>query len=159
LIYGNALTRISKLLRSSGAVNKENIMSVKDSFIKKKVAKNFNDDGETSYKFKNELGSIMEIDVPSNGGLMTGTYRSKVGSPNNSNSLTGFTSPSGNIVSFTVNYKQEGSIAAWVGQTIWNSSSNLWEIHTLWHLVEPKPPADMWDDTYAGCDIFTQVTL
>jgi hypothetical protein len=98
----------------------------------------------------------MEIDVPSNGGLMTGTYRSKVGSQNNSNSLTGFTSPSGNIISFTVNYTQEGSIAAWAGQTIWNSSSNLWEIHTLWHLVEHTPPNNRWDDTYAGCDIFTQ---
>ncbi len=119
-------------------------------FLKKKAVKQFAEGGKKSYEFKNELGSIMTMEFPNGGGLATGTYKSGVSDPD-VYPLTGFVS--GNVVAFTVNFTKEGSISAWAGQAVWNSR---WEIHTLWHLVEPTSPADRWEDTYAGADIFTQ---
>ncbi len=127
-------------------------MSIKESFTRKKVAKIFTAENQVSYKFRNELGSIMSMEFPVGGGLVTGTYKSGVSDPN-TYPLTGFVS--GNVVTFTVNFTKEGSISAWAGQAVFNS---VWEIHTLWHLVEPTAPADMWEDTFAGSDVFTQVT-
>lgn len=132
-------------------------MSVKELFRKKKAAKIFADANQGEYKFNNELKSEITMEFPDGGGLMRGKYKSGVGvsGDKNGNILTGFVS--GNIVSFTVNFTQEKSVAAWAGQAIWNSLDSIWEIHTLWHLVEPTSPADVWDDIQAGSDIFAQV--
>ena len=130
-------------------------MGITESFTRKKVAKVFTDENQTTYKFKNELGSIMSIESPAGGGLITGTYTSGVSDPK-TYPLTGFVS--GNVIAFTVSFTQEGSISAWAGQAVFNEVKSVWEIHTLWHLVEPTAPADMWEDTFAGSDIFKQVT-
>ena len=66
-------------------------MSVKEFFLKKKVAKSFVEEVEISYKFENELGSIMTMEFPNGGGLVTGSYKSGVSDPN-SYPLTGFVS-------------------------------------------------------------------
>lgn len=133
----------------------EYIMSTKELFTKKKVAKLFTAEAAVSYKFKNELGSVLNMSFPQGGGLVTGTYTSGVSDPVTS-ALTGFVS--GNVVTFTADFTNVGSISAWAGQAVYNATSKLWEIHTLWHLVEPTKPADLWEDTYAGSDLFTQVT-
>jgi hypothetical protein len=125
---------------------------MKELFRRKKVAKVFVEENQLDYKFKNELGSIMTMEFANSGGLITGTYKSGV-VDSNTYALTGFVS--GNVVTFTVDFTEEGSIAAWAGQAVFNS---VWEIHTLWHLVEPTASADMWEDTYTGSNIFTQVT-
>ncbi|WP_415396312.1 avidin/streptavidin family protein [Sulfurimonas sp. CS5] len=130
-------------------------MSIKDSFLKKKAVKTFTDESQMSYEFKNELGSIMTIEFPNGGGLVTGTYKSGV-NDTTTYPLTGFVSS--NIITFTVSFTNDGSISAWAGQAIWNASTSVWEIHTLWHLVEPTSPSDMWESTLAGSDIFTQIT-
>ena len=137
-------------------------MITQEFFQKNKVAKNFVDalemnqsvPGTMNYKFKNELGSQMTIEFRNGGGLMTGTYKSGVSDPN-TYPLTGYVS--GNVIAFIVNFTKYGSICAWAGQAIWNQNTGLWEIPTLWHLVEPTPPSDSWEDTYAGSNIFTQI--
>ena len=148
-----------KIIRNQRVANKENIMSVKECFIKKKVAKNFINGERTSFKFQDEFVSKMAIKFPKDGGLVTGTYTSWDKGSNVWNSekypLTGFVS--GNVLTFTVSFPEKGSIAVWAGQTIWGPSNNLWELHTLWYLTEPTEPENAWEDTLAGCNIFTGV--
>lgn len=129
-------------------------MSVKETLTKKKSAKNFTADGKSDFTFKNELGSTMTLSVDATSGLLTGKYQSGVKDPNEY-PLTGFLS--GNVVSFSVSFLKEGSVGGWSGQFVWNESTELWEIHTLCYLVVPTAPADMWEDTYADNNLFTQV--
>ena len=128
-------------------------MNIKETFAKKKIAKLFTAESEMTYTFKNELGSIMKMEIPYGGGLITGTYTSGVSDPN-TYPLTGYVV--GNCVTFTVGYTNEGSTCAWAGQAIYNTDG-LWEIPTLWHLVVPNVDEETWDDTYAGSDLFVQV--
>jgi Avidin family len=99
-------------------------------------------------KWVNELGSIMTIQTVATNDLVTGTYVTNVGcGAGKTRNLTGWYNKG--AFTFTVNFAECDSIAAWAGQVAIGLSP---KIIALWHLVLSGPPK--WDGTYAGTDTF-----
>jgi len=98
----------------------------------------------------NELGSVMTIQSVAANGLVTGTYVTNVGcGAGKVRSLTGWYNTG--AFTFTVNFDDCASIAAWAGQV---DSSQPPKITALWHLVLSGPPR--WNGIYAGTDTFVR---
>jgi len=112
--------------------------------------------GKKSYVFdgrwKNELGSTMKLKV--SGQKITGSYKtakSSDGGPLPPHPLIGFIDK--NLISFVVNWKDEDSITAWVGQMISKD-----EIFTMWQMTKEvdDPAQDYWESILVGSDSFTR---
>ncbi|MCF4167058.1 avidin/streptavidin family protein [Zavarzinia compransoris] len=100
----------------------------------------------------NELGSIAFISQ--NVTMLAGTYQSAVseGGGTTLGDLTGFAS--GNLIAFTVRWRDFQAITAWVGQLVPNAPQ--YTIKTLWQMTNQVTPGDEWASINAGADIFTR---
>jgi hypothetical protein len=93
-----------------------------------------------------------------NQGLVSGKYRTGVGSPKPTEEfdLTGFCS--GDLIVFTVNFGRYGSLTAWAGQVAGEPPNE--RIQTLWHLAknveDPDEPKQLWAGILAGADTFAR---
>lgn len=96
--------------------------------------------------WKNELGSLMTVNVNSSGTL-SGTYTTAVGcGAGKARALIGYCN--GYAVTFSVNWQECASTTAWSG-TYSNQT-----LTTLWQLVLAQQPA--WNSIIAGTDTFVQ---
>jgi len=108
-------------------------------------------------KWVNELGSQMDLKV-TNAGEVDGTYETAVGAPGKTESfdLRGFAT--GDMLSFTVNFGDYGSLTSWVGQHTDEGQGAV--IKTIWILarnVEDKDePTQLWGAVLTGYDNFTR---
>lgn len=106
-------------------------------------------------KWRNELLSEMDLVVDEIGSV-TGKYRTGVGSPSpiQEFDLVGFAS--GDLLSFTVNFGQFGSLTSWVGQHTVEAGGE--KIQTMWLLAknveDSIEPASLWGAVLTGADIF-----
>ena len=107
--------------------------------------------------WKNELESEMNLTVDAQGNV-SGKYRTGVGAPGpvEEFSLVGFAS--GDLLSFTVNFGDYGSLTSWAGQHTVESGLEI--IKTLWLLArnvkDPDEPANLWGAVMTGCNNFTR---
>lgn len=105
--------------------------------------------------WRNELKSDMELTVD-NAGAVTGTYRTGVGVPGATEEfdLVGFAS--GDLLSFTANFGQYGSLTSWVGQHTMAGGAE--RIRSLWLLARNVADADedkqLWGAVLTGADTF-----
>ncbi len=105
----------------------------------------------------NELGSKMHFNLAGPNGEITGWYETAVGvkNPKKRYPLVGW--GKGDIISFTVNFEDDGGLTVWAGhlQSVDQSQA---EIKTLWYLAEegknPEDPSQDWSQTLAGADTF-----
>ncbi|MCV6639657.1 avidin/streptavidin family protein [Candidatus Albibeggiatoa sp. nov. NOAA] len=114
-------------------------------------------------KWRNKLSSEMIITVEK--GIVSGIYQTVVGEPSHNCEefpLSGFVN--GHLISFIVDWKQYGSITAWVGQHIIDINGNNERIETMWHLVknigEEGKEADSnsyWNAFLSGSDVFSKI--
>ena len=108
-----------------------------------------------SGKWRNELQSEMDL-VVDTAGSVTGTYRTGVGSPSpvEEFDLVGFAS--GDLLSFTVNFGQYGSLTSWAGQHTVQAGAE--RIKTMWLLAknveDAGEPASLWGAVLTGSDTF-----
>jgi hypothetical protein len=106
--------------------------------------------------WKNELGSQMDLAI--NGTQVTGTYSTAVGGPNPTDKFPVIGFVNGDIIGFTVNWGDEGSITCWVGEFI--TKAGVEKIETMWHLVENVDRTgqtnNAWAAFLAGSDTFTR---
>jgi len=108
-------------------------------------------------KWRNELHSEMEIVVDS-AGSVTGTYRTGVGSPSSTEEfdLVGFAS--GDLLSFTVNFGEYGSLTSWAGQHTIEGGAE--RIKTMWLLAknveDANEPASLWGAVLTGANTFSR---
>jgi hypothetical protein len=105
--------------------------------------------------WKNELDSEMHLIVDGKG-LLSGKYKTGVGAPRPTEEfeLVGFAS--GDLISFTANFGDYGSLTAWVGQQAIEGGQEV--IKTLWHLErnvpDPAEPENLWGAIITGADTF-----
>ncbi|KAF7295673.1 Avidin family protein [Mycena indigotica] len=111
----------------------------------------------------NELGSVMSLTADENGGL-TGTYNSAVGDAEFEYVLTGrfdTTPPDGEGVSlgwavaWKNGYRDANSTTTWSGQFYPGDTADDNTIVTQWLLTSSTTPANNWDSTAIGNDLFT----
>ena len=107
--------------------------------------------------WKNELKSEMTLNVDAQGNV-SGKYRTGVGAPGpiEEFSLVGFASD--DLLSFTVNFGDHGSLTSWSGQhTVENGAET---IKTLWLLArnikDLDEPAELWGAVMSGYNNFTR---
>jgi hypothetical protein len=106
-------------------------------------------------RWRNRLGSVMELAV-GEGDVVTGTYRSGVGTahPDGSFPLTGYALA--DAVVFCVDFRPHGSVAAWTGHHVATGDGD--RLVTLWHLAQPMSGAHgvsgLWQGVLAGADDF-----
>ena len=106
-------------------------------------------------KWRNELHSEMDL-VVDTAGSVTGTYRTGVGSPSpvEEFDLVGFASA--DLLSFTVNFGQYGSLTSWAGQHTVQGGAE--RIKTMWLLAknveDANEPASLWGAVLTGADTF-----
>jgi hypothetical protein len=106
--------------------------------------------------WRNQLNSDMEI--VQTGEEIRGSYRTEVGAPGNSVRfpLVGFAT--GDLIAFSVNFGEYGSLTGWTGQH--TVRGNQEEIQTLWHLArnvtDPDEPDQLWSGILAGADTFVR---
>jgi hypothetical protein len=107
----------------------------------------------------NQHSSEMKLKVSANG-VLSGTYRTGVGSPNQKEEfpLTGFVT--GDQISFVVNFGKYGSMTAWVGQHFFDQESKTGTIYTFWHLSQdvpdPQEKDKLWASVLTGSDRFSR---
>jgi hypothetical protein len=106
-------------------------------------------------RWRNELGSYMDVRVDANNNLK-GQYVSAVsddGEPTPPTDLGG--TVAGDLIAFTVNWG--GAIATWAGHGVFDKD-NQPEIFTLCHLVisiaAETDPEKQWETVMAGSDSF-----
>ena len=108
-----------------------------------------------SGKWYNQRGSEMDLIV--NGSLITGTYKTKVGSPDDKDLfyLMGFVT--GDLISFTVNFGKFGTLTAWSGQVA-KEGDEPEMIHTTFvaavNIADADEPDAIWGGVKAGSDFF-----
>jgi hypothetical protein len=113
-----------------------------------------------SGKWKNEYGSVMELQI--SGSDVRGTYTSLVsdtGAPI-SGSIIGY--QAGSVISFTVLWPSNPArITAWVGQLVTDERSHANEgerLETLWQMIvnvaDAQNPESLWTTIHAGSDHF-----
>jgi len=106
-------------------------------------------------RWRNQLHSEMDLAVDAVGSV-TGKYRTGVGSPSPTQEfdLVGFAS--GDLLSFTVNFVQFGSLTSWVGQHTVEGGGE--KIKTMWILAknveDSNEPAALWGAVLTGADTF-----
>ena len=109
-----------------------------------------------SGKWKNNLKSDMDIAVDASG-KVTGKYRTGVGNPTPAEEfdLVGFAT--GDLLSFTVNFGQYGSLTSWVGQHT-KDAQGAEQIKTMWllskNITDPDEDAGLWGSVLTGADLF-----
>ena len=109
-------------------------------------------------RWKNRLGSIMELTVTDNHRI-GGTYQTSVGvlDPDTKFHVTGFVER--DAVSFVVDFGRLGSVASWSGHHV--SDENGERLLTLWHLAQRVRDAhdesDTWGSLTAGSDEFVRL--
>lgn len=104
----------------------------------------------TTTKWKNQRGSTLVLIKDGNGNL-TGEFRTAVGCGVNTPRRV-FGTTNGTGISFTVNFEECTSIAAWTGQM-----ESPTEMRTLWLLTVGSGDPKSFKATYAGSDVFTLV--
>ena len=111
-------------------------------------------------KWKNELGSEMELSV--SGSKLTGTYRTGVGAPGNTEEFAISGVVNGDLIAFVVSWEKYGSASAWVGQQTADDGGSNERIETKWQLVEniaeSAEKRSLWGSTTTGSDVFTRST-
>lgn len=108
-----------------------------------------------SGKWRNDLRSEMDLKVDP-AGSVTGKYRTGVGNPTPSEEfdLVGFAS--GDLLTFTVNFGEYGSLTSWAGQHTVVSGAE--QVKTMWILArnveDAEEPAKLWGAVLTGSDTF-----
>jgi hypothetical protein len=108
-----------------------------------------------SGKWYNQRGSEMDLIV--NGSIITGTYKTKVGSPDEHDLfyLTGFATE--DLISFTVNFGHFGTLTSWAGQYA-KEKDEPEMIHTCFvaavDIKEALESRDIWGGVKVGSDFF-----
>lgn len=108
-------------------------------------------------RWVNELGSSMRLTVTATGEV-TGIYKTAVGSPTQDEEfrLVGFASD--DLISFTVDFGNYGSLTGWVGQHTDDGQGAI--IKTMWLLAEnvpdPEEAAKLWGSVLTGYNNFTR---
>jgi hypothetical protein len=103
----------------------------------------------------NQRGSEMNLTV--NDSIVTGTYKTKVGSPDDKDLffLTGFAT--GDLISFTVNFGKFDTLTSWAGQLA-KEGNEPEMIHTCFvaavDIKEGAEPDAIWGGVKAGSDFF-----
>ena len=109
-------------------------------------------------KWKNRLGSTMDLEVRSN--RIRGTYKTAVGAPEDSEGFPVLGVVNGDLLSFIVDWKEHGSVTAWVGQHTTDKDGKE-RIETMWHLAlnvaEPEEGQSLWGSVLTGQNTFTKV--
>lgn len=109
-----------------------------------------------SGKWKNNLKSDMTLAIDASG-KVTGKYRTGVGNPTPAEEfdLVGFAT--GDLLSFTVNFGQYGSLTSWVGQ-LTKDAQGVDQIKTMWllsrNIADPDEDAGLWGSVLTGADFF-----
>ena len=121
-------------------------MSVEQFLTKQAGAQSSSQDSEPDFngKWKNRVGSEMELKVSKNGAL-TGTYRTGIGlpKPDEEFRLRGFVS--GDLIVFCVDFGRYHSLTSWAGQHTQDGNGKE-VIYTLWHLAQNVRDEDEPDD-------------
>lgn len=106
----------------------------------------------------NELGSTLSIISVSEDQMLRGTYTSPSGTDGKSVPLIGWINYAGNtgadnlnVLSFSVNWTQYGSMTSWSGTCAYEKGEPV--LRTLWHLTRTSSDFP-WDHTLAGTDQF-----
>lgn len=98
----------------------------------------------------NELGS--EASLIQANDTLSGSYESAVSGSGTkaSGTLTGYVD--GDLIAFTVHWRDFQAITSWVGQLIPNTHAQT--IKTLWQMTNQVDPGEEWASINAGSDIF-----
>lgn len=114
-------------------------------------------------RWRNERGSVLDIQEVDACGRITGTYRTMVGSPDGDEefAVTGFVS--NELISLTANFGHYGSLTSWVGQYKGEGESEV--IRTMWLLTkstrDPDRPQEntdhFWEAVLTGSSNFTRL--
>jgi hypothetical protein len=106
-------------------------------------------------RWKNDMGSTMELHVAPDGSLK-GTYQTNVGAakPWERFELSGYVA--GDLIAFVANFGKYDSLTAWVGQHTVDGGRE--RIRTLWHLANNVPdseePTRLWSSILTGANDF-----
>ncbi len=107
--------------------------------------------------WENDRGS--QVTFINQNGVLSGVYQTNVGQPDKSQKfpLTGFAES--DQITFTVNFKNYGSMTSWTGQLTQDTNGPY--IRTLWHLTRDVPdPAeddDLWKSITSGASEFRPI--
>jgi hypothetical protein len=106
-------------------------------------------------RWVNELGS--EVVVSQTADHLSGTYESAVstGGTKTTGDLTGFVD--GDLISFTVHWRDYQAITTWVGQLVPSTPSDT--IKTMWQMVKQVDAGEEWSAINAGSDIFIRTPI
>lgn len=111
-----------------------------------------------SGKWKNELGSTMEINQDSSG-LLIGLYSTAVGQPTNIEVFPLSGLASGDLIGFTVNFGKYGSLTSWTGQMTQDSTED--KIYMLWHMAvnveDHEETKKIWGSVWTGYNNFIRI--
>jgi len=105
----------------------------------------------------NDRNSAVMFEV--NDGLLSGHYQTALGQPDKSKKfpLTGFVE--GDQITFTVNFKDYGSLTSWTGQLTTDERGAY--IRTLWNLTrdvdDKQEDDDLWQSITSGASDFRPV--
>ena len=112
-----------------------------------------------SGKWKNQLGSVMELQTTGN--QVTGKYHTAVGAPTNIELFDIIGVVNGDLISIVVDWGKYGSITAWVGEQTADVGGGNERIVTMWHLVknisEDDEKSSLWGAFLDGSDIFYKI--
>ncbi|HEX8418487.1 MAG TPA: avidin/streptavidin family protein [Sphingomonas sp.] len=102
--------------------------------------------------WENELRS--EVVLIQANGVLSGTYESAVssGGTKTAGDLVGYVD--GDLISFTVHWRDFQAITSWVGQLIPGTAKDT--IKTLWQMTKQVDPGGEWASINAGSDTFTR---
>ena len=100
----------------------------------------------------NELGSKAILTQAD--GTLSGTYESTVSSGGTpaTGDLVGYVD--GDLIAFTVHWRDFQAITSWVGQLVPNAPEQA--IKTLWYLIKQVEPGEEWASINAGSDTFVR---
>lgn len=109
-------------------------------------------------KWINDLGSTMTL-VVSSAGVVSGKYKTAVGSPTADEEFDVVGFASGDLITFSANFGRYGSLTSWAGQ-LTESADGSALLKTLWLLTENVPdaeePTKLWGSILAGANNFTR---
>lgn len=104
------------------------------------------------------MGSQVRFTVKE--GAVNGTYNTNVGEPDKAQSFPLIGQVNGDQIVFTVNFKDYGSMTAWVGQVTVNAKGETY-LRTLWHntkdIEDAKEKDDIWGSIRTGASQFVRV--
>lgn len=104
------------------------------------------------------MGSELHFSVK--GGMVSGTYYTNVGEPENSKFFPLIGQIDGDQIVFTVNFKGFNSMTAWVGQLTLDADNKPY-LRTLWHntkdIEDAQEKDDIWGSIRTGASEFRRV--